>query len=251
VRLVRDGWPDGARDIEALVVFDTRAFGTGKAARLVITCATAIPLAWIARMGLGRDRLGAVRLESGRVVAKVEHVYAKRVVATREEVPSGDIARAAIAELFTRGSLFRTALETTCERLALRALAAKLATRGHPGGWASQFPVPTLDEWVSARLTELGVVSGDDIALLSADDLVTPDVPFEVRDVLEREFPLVVSVGDATYKADYDIERGQVFLRMVTGTRSDPPPLGYLPRFPGLRICVAGPRGVAVLRERG
>jgi hypothetical protein len=94
-------------------------------------------------------------------------------------------------------------------------------------------------------------VSGDDIALLSADDLVTADVPFEVREVLEREFPLVVSVGDATYEADYDIERGQVLLRMVKGTRSDPPPLGYLPRFPGLRICVDGPRGVAVLRERG
>jgi hypothetical protein len=38
---------------------------------------------------------------------------------------------------------------------------------------------------------------------------------------------------------------------MIKGSRRDPPPLAYLPKFPGLRICVEGPRGIAVLRERG
>jgi hypothetical protein len=37
----------------------------------------------------------------------------------------------------------------------------------------------------------------------------------------------------------------------VKGSRAAPPPLAYLPRFAGLRICVDGPRGIAVVRERG
>jgi hypothetical protein len=185
------------------------------------------------------------------VTAKVERVYAKRVVATRDEVPTGDVARAAIAELFTRGSLFKDALAKTRERLALRSLAAKLAVRGHPAGVASAEPVPSVEAWVASRLLELGVESGDDLALLSANDLVAPEIPFESRAALEKEFPRTVSVGDATYTTDYDIDAGQVMLRMVKGSRRDPPPLSYLPRFPGLRICVDGPRGIATLRERG
>jgi hypothetical protein len=38
---------------------------------------------------------------------------------------------------------------------------------------------------------------------------------------------------------------------MVKGSRRDAPPLAYLPKFPGLRICVQSPRGMTVLRERG
>lgn len=251
LELARESAVRNVRDVEAIVVFDARAFGTGKATRLLVTCASAIPSSWMAKAGLGHDRLGAVRLESGRVMAKVERVYAKRVIATRDEVPEGEVARAAIAELFLRGSLFKDALPKTRERLAMRSLAAKLAARGHPAGVASAEPVPTLEDFVAQRLRELGVESGSDLAMLSSSDLLAADIPFESRAPLEREFPRIVSVGDATYEADYDVDAQQVMLRMVKGSRRDPPPLAYLPRFPGLRICVEGPRGIATIRQRG
>ena len=249
--LARESAVRNARDVEALVVFDVRTFGAGKAARSLVTCATAIPLAAVARAGLGRDRLAGMHLESGRVMAKIERVYAGRVVATREEAPTGELARTAIAELFTRGSIFKGAVATARERLSLRALAAKLATRGHPAGVPSASPVPSLDAWLTTKLQTLGVESGDDLALLSAKDLVPDDLPFESRAPLEREFPRVVSVGDATYETDYDLEHGRVVLRLVRGSRAEPPPLAYLPRFAGLRVYLDGPRGVVVLRERG
>lgn len=251
LELARESAVENVRDVEALVVFEARAFGSGRGARLLVTCASAIPLSWIARARLGQDRLGAVRLESGRVVATVEHVYAKRVVATRDESPVGDVARAAIAELFLRGSLFRDALAQTKERLALRSLAADLAARGHPAGVASPAPVPSLAEWAAARVRELGVESGDDLPMLSARDFLADDLPYESRSVLDREFPRTVSVGDAVYAANYDVARSQVLLRMIRGSRRDPPPLAYLPRFPGLRVCVETARGIAVVRERG
>jgi len=210
-----------------------------------------ITLAVIARAGLGSDRVSAVQLDRKRVVATIERVYAQRVIATREETPQGEMARAALLQLLLRGSLFRDAVETTRARLERTALSAKLATRGHPAGVATDGPVPTLDAWMRARLEALGVESGDDLALLSANDFVAPDIPFEVKSMLDADYPVAVSVGDASYRAEYDLERNQVLLRMVKGSRRDPPPLAYLPKFPGLRICVETARGISVVRERG
>ena len=251
LELARESAARNARELEAVLALDTRGFGLGRDARVLITCAMPIALAAIARAGLGRDRLATVQRDGKRVTASIERVYAKRVIATREETPQGELARAALLELLLRGSLFREALATTRTRLERTALAAKLATSGHPAGVPAAVPVPALDAWLLARLCSLGVESGDDLALLSASDFVAPDLPYEVRSMLDSEYPLTVSVGDASYRAEYDLDRNQVSLKMISGSRRDPPPLAYLPRFAGLRICVEGPRGISVVRERG
>jgi ATP-dependent helicase HrpB len=250
IALARESAAHQARDLPALVALETRGFGSGRDARVLVTCAMPITLVQIAQAGLGRDRVGAVQLQGKRVIASVERVYARRVIATREEIPTGELARAALLDLLLRGSLFRDAVAQSRERLARTALAAKLAERGHPAGVASAAPVPSLEAFLIERLETLGVESGDDLALLSASDVLAPDLPFEVRDALDREYPRMVSVGDASYRAEYDLDRGEVMLHMVKGNRRDPPPLAYLPKFLGLRICVAGARGMAVLRER-
>ena len=96
-------------------------------------------------------------------------------------MPTGEVARQAIAQLFLRGSIFRGGtLATTRERLAMRTLAAQLAKRGHQAGVAWDEPPPTLEQWVAKRLCELGVESGDDLAMLSAADLTMPELPFEI-----------------------------------------------------------------------
>jgi hypothetical protein len=233
------------------VVFAARAFGSGRTARLLVTCATPVSMAAVARSGVGEDRLASVHVESGRVVAKVERVYAERVIAVREEAPAGAVAREAIAQLFLRGSIFRGGtLATTRARLAMRTLAGQLAKQGHAAGLAWDEPAPTLEQWVARRLVELGVETGDDLAMLSAKDLTFPELPFETSSMLQKAFPMVVDVGDAVYEAEYDLDRRQVTLRLVKGSRATPPPLAYLPPFAGLRILVDGPRGVAVVRER-
>jgi ATP-dependent helicase HrpB len=251
IELARESAAQNLRSIEAIIALDTRAFGTGRDARVLVTCAMAIPLAVIARAGLGRDRLGSVQLDRKRVIANIERVYAKRVIAAREETPQGELARAALAELLIRGSLFRDAVGESRVRLARAALAARLAARRNPALLATAVPVPDLDAWLRGRVDTLGVESGDDLALLSASDFLAPDLPYEVREPLDREYPLTVSVGDATYRADYDLGKNQVVLHMLKGSRQDPPSLAFLPRFPGLRICVEGPRGLAVIRARG
>jgi ATP-dependent helicase HrpB len=250
IELARESAAHNARDLEAVLALDTHGFGVGSDARVLITCAMPITLAVIARAGLGSDRVSAVALDKKRVTASIERVYAKRVIATREETPQGELARAALLQLLLRGSLFRDAVALTRSRLERSALSAKLATRGHPGGLALEAPVPSLEAWLRAKLEALGVESGDDLALLSASDFTAPDLPYEIKSVLDSEYPESVSVGDASYRAEYDLDRNQVVLHMVKGNRREPPPLAYLPKFPGLRICVETARGVSIVRER-
>jgi hypothetical protein len=207
-----------------------------------------LPIARLARTTLGSERLGAVRLERGRVRAQLERVYAQKVIAEREAVPVGALAREAVCVLLLRGSLFKDAIAESGRRLTRLAMAAELARKRHPLGVASAEPVPALEAWVAQRVEALGLESGDDLPLLSASDFTAPDLPYEIRSAFDEQFPMQVSVGDASYRAEYDLKQNQVILHMVKGSRNEPPPLNYLPHFTGLRICVSSPRGMRVLR---
>lgn len=250
VELARESAVRNLSKLEALVVLDTRAFGTGREARVLITCGMAVPLSTLARAGLGSDRIAAVQLEKKRVLCTLERVYAKRVIAEREETPSGPLLREALATLLERGSMFKEAVAATRKRLARSALAAGLAARAQP----QLGPAPAaveLSGWLLARLETLGVEASDDIALLSASDFLAPELSDEVRAQLDSDYPETVNVGDAIYRADYDLAQHQVILQLVKGSRREPPPLAYLPRLGGLRVCVSGPRGTVILRQRG
>ena len=152
------------------------------------------------------------------MVAKIERVYAERVIAEREEVPTGEVAREAIAQLFLRGSIFRAALSRRPASASPCAPSPRSSpSAAIPAGVAWEEPPPTLEQWVAKRLRELGVESGDDLAMLSAADLTMPELPVRGARAARAEFPLVVDVGDATYHADYDLDRSQVMLRTREG----------------------------------
>ncbi|HEX5658596.1 MAG TPA: hypothetical protein VFX59_15440 [Polyangiales bacterium] len=108
----------------------------------------------------------------------------------------------------------------------------------------------TLEEWLRARVDSLGVESGEDLALLSASDFVAPALPYETRSAIDGDYPATVNVGDASYRAEYDLTQSQVTLCLVKGNRNEPPPLSYLPKLPGLRISAESRRGISVLRAR-
>lgn len=249
--LARESAVFNVRDPEAVLALDTRALGAGRDVRLLVTCAMTISSAELARAGLGDERIAAVRVHDKKISATLERVYAGRVLATREGTPEGELARTALVELLVRGSVFKGAVATTRQRLTYTAIAAWLAARADPAMAGRSQPAVTLETWLRARVVELGVQSGDDLALLSADDVVAPELPAEARGSIESDYPLMVSVGDATYRAEYDLARQQVTLHPLQGSRSEAPTLAFLPRFPGLRIVVDGPRGLAVVRARG
>lgn len=255
IELGRDSAVRGAEGLEAIAVLATRAFGDGRETTVEVTCATPLPLPWLVAAGLGRDRLGAVTVDHGRVLATVERVYARKVIEQREETPVGAVARAAIGELFVRGSVLKGSLPEAKQRLAAWALATQLRATGYAFDDDSWAPLEAeqreLAAWVAARLEALGVETGEDLALLSPGDLLPPELPYAAKAQIEKEYPLAVTVGDARYEVDYDVPARTATLRMVKGIRKDPPPLGYLPKFTGMKIIVEAGRSLWVLRERG
>jgi hypothetical protein len=99
------------------------------------------------------------------------------------------------------------------------------------------------------RVAELGVESADDLELLSADDFLAQDVGAELLPTLQDEFPLTVDMGDCRYAVEYDLGKRQVLLTITKGARATPPPLSFLPKFRGFRVCVEAGRRIHVLRE--
>ncbi|MEO6576267.1 MAG: helicase-related protein, partial [Polyangiaceae bacterium] len=255
IELGRESAVADAKAVEAILVFASRALGLGQGdTTVLITCATPVPLKLLARLGLGRDRLSEIALEGGKMVARIERVYARRILETREETPEGEVAREAMAKLLLRGSLFRAAMKTTRERLAATALWSGLVTGDvESPEYLASAPalVPSIEDWVSARIASLGVEGGDDLAMLSPKDFELADIPDYVRTYLDKEYPRTVDLGDASYEAEYAMGQRQVTLKMVRGSRREPPPPGYLPRFTGLRVIVDTGHAVRVVRERG
>ncbi len=233
-------------DAEACLVLGERALVDARGGRRrLLTMGMPVRLAALSAAGLGHDRVADAFLERGKVRVRVERVLAKKVLGSREEAPRGEAAREAIARLFLQGRIFRGSLPEAKRRYAVLELASQLAAtpRGKEMGFdGMEGARPPLEASLRARLEELGVESGDDLSLLTAEDLFEEELPFHLRGVLESEFPLRVDLGDSIYEACYELSKKQVQLILKKGHRKKPPPPSFLPRFPGLKVFIEAGR---------
>src|SRR5690606_3982288 len=99
IELARESAVQNVKDVHAILALDTRAFGAGRDARVLVTSAMAVPLSVLARAGLGTDRLLNVTLERQRVWITVERVYAGCVLNQRDEEPRGERLHEALSLL--------------------------------------------------------------------------------------------------------------------------------------------------------
>jgi len=255
IELARASAVDEART-DAIAALASVAIGQGpRKSRIFATCAVPLELRHLVEAGLGEERIEHAGREGGAVVARIERVLAGKVIDRREGVPRGSLARDAIAGLLVDGRLFRDAIASTSERLAAAALARRLIAAGLAppdtdlGAWGGDAAEPGLSGWVGARVDELGVESGDDLALLTAADFTAHDLPAGTRAWLDRSYPRRLNLGDAAYDVGYDLEKREATLVRVTGARKEPPSLATLPAFRGFRVRVQHHSKVWVLRD--
>jgi ATP-dependent helicase HrpB len=241
---------------EAIAVLETLAVGRGyRDTRLYASVAMPVPLVLLAQAGLGTEKLSRVSKEGRTIVAHIERIYAGKTIETREEVPTGAHARDGIERLFLEGRIFRKTLEETKDRLDAAELFRRLGQAGladrelESGPWDGVSPIPLLEVWVREKLSDLGVESGDDLGLLSPDDLLAPDLPLSTRSWLDQKFPRTLCPGDAIYRISYDLEKRVVTLIGVSGTRKDPPSISTLPAFRGFKVRLKQHSKILILRQ--
>ncbi len=243
-----------ADKVDAIIVLETHGISSGKDHKLLITLCTPVPTSLLSRHELGQVAVRHAQIaksgpDRGKIVVTLERSYAGRVIDTREQIPEGSFARQATVELIARGTLHPKVKNEAQRRLARLAL-------GHALGKSPEFShfkeidePPSLQEFLLARLTELGVESCDDLELLSTTDFLPADVPAHLSPQLDERFPLEVDLGDCLYAVEYDLARHQATLSIVRGGRHKPPPANYLPRFEGLRVFVEAGGSFHALRR--
>ncbi len=231
------------KGVEALLSLSSHARSSGKERRILISVASPIPTSWMAEAGLGEARIKSAEIvrkgpDKGKLLAVSERLFHGTVIASSLESPTGALARTAIAGLFQNGRLHQSSKREAEARLGRRALAAGLGKQADGGYFKGCPEPPPLGEWILKHLEELGVESGADLSLLSADDFLPEDVSAELLPQLVERFPQEVDLGDCLYQATYDLAKRQVLLAIVRGHRDKPPQASYLPRFAGFKVFV-------------
>jgi ATP-dependent RNA helicase HrpB len=240
----------------AIAVLSSMAIGLGyRDSKIYATCAMPLKFRHLVQAGFGDDRVKHASRDKERVIARIERVYAGKVLEVTEEVPQGGLAREAIAELFLDGRLFRDAFRKTKERLGAAALmlrlnaAQSLGIDHDVGSWGGVAEVPAIRSWVLHRLEALGVSSGSDLALLAEEDLLADDLPSATRQWLDGKFPRALGLGDVEYDVEYDLLRREAIFVLVSGKRKNPPSLATLPALTGFKIRIRHHSKSWVLRQ--
>ena len=234
---------------EAALVLGTHGiYDTQVRTRLLATCVMPIEPEWMIAAGLGQDRLRGCRVEGDRLVATIETVFAKRVLAHREAIPKGELAQTGLAKLIVDGGRWkrqRDAIELALEQAHLAIRLKERMRSSHIDTDPLQPPADNLEAWLSQRLSELGFEDGEDLPLVSPEDLAPPPLPQPVQAFIDDNFPLRVDLGDAAYRVEYDLKKRRAIMHMVRGNRQKPPARNYLPRFPGLQVFVETSGGLS------
>lgn len=257
-------WSNGGTEIEvgresaldpekwqAIAVLSSRAMTTDKNNTLVIaTCVLPLPLPWLVRAELGRERVSETSVRNGVITATLERVYAKKVIGTRKSIPEGKLAREALVELLERGSLYRETLSLSRRRFARWTLAHDLIKRGT----LTWDPIADIGSdfstWVRQRVESLGVETGEDVGLLSKSDFLVDELPYTLHSSLDKDYPERATAGDTTYEVVYDLSLSKVCLKKIKGQRKDLPSLQYLPKFRGFSIEIEDRGKIRKLRGR-
>jgi len=257
-------WSNGGTEIEvgrecaleqdkwnAIAVLSSRAMKTDKGATIVLaTCVLPLPLPWLVRAGLGRERISQTTYVKGNIEATVERVYARKVIGTHKTNPTGALAQDALVELLLRGSLFRRELDLAKARFERWKLAEGLVNRSLESFDIIPLSSESFEDWVRERVETLGVESGEDIQLLSGSDFSLPKMDSWIESTLDKTYPATISSGDASYQVKYHLQRRTVCLFKVSGRRKELPNLQYIPRFKGFAIEVEDRGKIRQLRAR-
>jgi ATP-dependent helicase HrpB len=242
---------------EALFVLDQHAMITkGRTAEHRITLAMPVQLVWLKQVGLGEERLGEANFKRGKLTVSVERVFAKKILDTYSVTPKGNWARQALISCLLKGQVWSglmPKIEGRLERLNLeRQLLLsqeKRSVQTKNKDEDERYP-SNAQEWLLQCLETLGFEDPDDLALLSIDDVLPPELEEEQKNTLNKTFPRRLDMSDARYIFHYDVPKRKVIMEQVSGSRRSPPRPEWLPQCGGFEVRLKQGQHDSALRAR-
>ena len=234
----------GHRLPETLLALETRAIAEGPLrGKVIITSAMPVPKQWLVDAEIGRVKIHDVRKKNGALVVEKHRVHAGKNLHSWTEIPKGKDAMDSVVLAITQGRVWPKLMPALTGRLERWAILSQLE---------KGLPHPILDpaDYLASQAAALGIECGSDLALLEPSDFLPGDIPQRFHGKMARQFPSSLDYADVTYRVGYDIPRKKVFLYQVGGSRRNPPPLGWLPKFAGLSIVLVDKRGEHTIRGR-
>lgn len=219
--------------MEAAIVFDQTNL-PGKSIKDTInigTCLAPLSLTDMIDAGITTQTLGHIHWQDPHLTVDTDEVYAGRVIGHTQSAPSGQQAREAISELICQQRLFAPLGSQLAAALQDLSLYQQLNVPRD-----DQQPIPALSQWLVDRLTQLGVDSGDDIALIDANDFVVEGIPEWEKQTFAETFPQHITLCDLSLSVEYDVSTKRIVVERISGTRKGEPKRWELPGWSGWRI---------------
>ncbi len=218
---------------EVLLVFDIHSSRVrGMKAEHSITCAMPIPARLVGQAGLVEEELVRVdRLANGGLVGQVARKRAGVALDREDQELRDSWACLGAARLFVQGRWLpkgRDLVEAARQRAALY---HRMEGRKVPEAleW-------DLERWTASRLEALGVQSGQDLDLVSFDDLLPVEPSAQQAEDFDRRFPVRLKLVDRTCEVQYNLAHREVLLLHRSGRKDPPPRPSDLPAWPGWSV---------------
>lgn len=216
---------------QAAIVFDQfHLAGRGaKQTTSYATCMAPVPFNWMLDTGLGEEVIADSVNADGVVLDCVQRVYAGRVIGEHQSESSGENLIRALASQILDGGLLSGAGERLAREIRYWNLYQSLALNK---------VAEVVDElaWLEQALTDLGIESADDIALIDADDLQFDGIPVWEFDDFAEKYPLALSLADLHLSVEYQKGKRTVVVHHVDGKRKDGPKRWELPTWSGWKV---------------
>ena len=235
----RDAWGNGKVEVRlgrdslieekvptVLVVDQHLTVERGRSVRRTATCAMPVTPSWLRRHGAGQERAVGARVKKGVLLARLEWLIGTTVLERWEDVPRGEAAAEALLRLLREGRHLAGEVDAARREVEAHRLRQALEGRAAP---------PSFESWLEQRVAGLGFESGEDLPLLTDQDLAPELLEAWELEEVERQFPPRLDLGGLHLRATYEATRKTVFLR-ATRAGAPPPRRDFLPRWPGWKI---------------
>lgn len=212
----------------ALVVVQRRSVKKGRRTVTLATCAGPVEPVMLARAGQGEQVLAQVRREGTDLVGTIHTTLGPRIIDVDEKVLAGPLAAQAASLLIQKGEVLPGVWEELLDHVQAHNLDRALRRRGGREVDAGQ--------WLTRRLMKMGVTSGQDLELVSEQDLRYEDIDPARKRELDRDYPRTLAIQAQVLRASYDPGKRVVTLQYVSGDPRSAPSDLMLPAWTGYKV---------------